>query len=210
MVDARIVGRAAEVVERRLVVGHGSGRTRVDHELLHAVENRAVEHLVEVGGQQRRQVVRIERPDLRLDQFHRFLGRHLSHVVDVGVDVEELAARLVVSEHGPRGRAVGRGVPADRRGVGGCRRARMSPLFELHCIVEVVDGHELTGILTVGAAHADALVARAVFVHVGLLVEPRLLHAEHRRLLVGEHRRNGLLAVVPSCSLRRRQSCNGY
>jgi len=119
-------------------------------------------------------------------------------VVDVGVDVEELAARLVVSEHGPRGRAVGRGVPADRRGVGGVGEPECPPLFELHCIVEVVDGHELTGILTVGAAHADALVARTVFVHVGLLVEPRLLHAEHRRLLVGEHRRNGLLAVVPA------------
>ena len=119
-------------------------------------------------------------------------------MVDVGVDVEELAARLVVGEQGPRGRAVGRGVPADRRDVGGVGEPEGPPLFELHGIGEIVDGHELTGILAVGAAHADALVARAVLVHVGLLVEPRLLHAEHRRLLVGEHRRNGLFAVVPT------------
>ena len=119
-------------------------------------------------------------------------------MVDVSVDVEELAARLVVGEQGPRGRAVGRGVPADRRDVGGVGEPEGPPLFELHGIGEIVDGPELTGILAVGAAHADALVARAVLVHVGLLVKPRLLHAEHRRCLVGEHRRNGLFAVVPT------------
>ena len=118
-------------------------------------------------------------------------------MVEVGVEIEELLARLPVLEFDPRHRAVAGPVPAARHLVGRFAEPERAAVEQLETIAQVVDGHELALLGAVVAAHAHAGVLRALGVDVVQLVDKSFLHAEHVGSLPADHLRSGVTTFHP-------------
>ena len=135
--------------------------------------------------------------DLFDEQLHALFARRLALVVEVGVEIEELLARLPVLEFDPRHRAVAGPVPAARHLVGCFAEPERAAVEQLETIAQVVDGHELALLGAVVAAHAHAGVLRALGVDVVQLVDKSFLHAEHVGSLPADHLRSGVTTFHP-------------
>ena len=174
--------------------GLGAGR---DHIFGQGFEDRAVDRGVEVAADDGRGFLAGDLVDLFDEQLHALFARRLALVVEVGVEIEELLARLPVLEFDPRHRAVAGPVPAARHLVGRFAEPERAAVEQLETVAQVVDGHELALLGAVVAAHAHAGVLRALGVDVVQLVDKSFLHAEHVGSLPADHLRSGVTTFHP-------------
>ena len=119
-------------------------------------------------------------------------------MVEVRVEVEELLARLPVAQFDPCHRAVAGSVPAARYAIGGLAQPQRPAVEQLEPLAVVVDGHRLSGAVTVVAAHTHTPVIRAAGIEKRKLVGQSLLHAEQVGALLAEHLPCGVGALLPA------------
>ena len=128
-----------------------------------------------------------------------------AYVVEVGVEIGEIAVgREVVEQAHGDGTAAG-GIPAEADAVGGLAQPVGVLVEELEAVGAVEDAHDFAfaggigGGQPVVAAHADALIHPCQgAVEVKELVGKHLLHPDGVGSLLQDHGHHGLLALRPS------------
>ena len=184
-------------VERTTTVGLGSYLAGVEHLGIQGLEDGIRCNGVEVGREECGHTHGNDLGKTLADQCQALALCHLADVVEVGVDVGELLARILHTQLSPGARALARSVPTHRGLLGGLREPEGAAIQKLNLILEVEDGHMLTRRYAILAAYADVAVLGQVLNQILHLLGLGLLQTEDGGLLLVDHSNGCVLAQVP-------------